>query len=89
MFTIVPCRCRKNGSAALMPSQGPFKLIESVWSQRASLVDSTVPRGLMPAQLTSRSSPPHSALSERDCACPVALASYFQMLGQNVEAASC
>ena len=63
-----PLRAR-TAVAALIPSHGPFKLIESVCSQSASLVDSTVPRGLMPAQLTSRSSPPHFELTR-----PIALA---------------
>ena len=58
ILMIVPCLCRRYGIDALIPSQAPLRLIASVRSQRASSVDSAVPRGLIPAQLTRTSSLP-------------------------------
>ena len=60
-FRIVPCRALRCGRADLIPSQAPFRLVSSTWSQRDSEVDSAVPLGLMPALLTSTSSPPSRA----------------------------
>ena len=54
-----------------MPSQAPLRLIPSVRSQRASSVVSTVPRGLIPALLTSRSRPSPSRSDGRHHAAPV------------------
>ena len=68
-----------------MPSHAPLRLIAIVRSQRASSVVSTVPRGLMPAQLTSRSSPPHRRCERRHHAAPVAGARHIEVLADRLK----
>ncbi len=71
-----------------MPSHAPLRLIASVRSQSASSVDSTVPRGLMPAQLTRRSRPPHRETERRHHAVPVAGLGHVEMLADRLESLS-